>query len=718
MIWKLDHSVQAAGAKGLQAASPHCRPAHFDCIFDILKTMIGIHNDEIRGMWNDTLLEATRHLPADFLESKVLGFALQIGELTEAQESRRLCCALIGSLAGRLSGPVFEESLLSKALSFCQDTDYTVRAAMCRQLHPVSRAIGLSRTKELIIKELVELLADEEPEVSRSALSTLTDMMEFLDSEFRKQSILPLVRNYVANTPPELHQLLLQVFGKVLWQLSGEIQSDEDILLFCNFFKTAAQRTDQDLQAATCRGLCAYNFPAVVKSIGAKKYSVYLSSTYKALCEDSTVLVRRRMAAGFHEVCVALGDKALTLKDSLLSLVQDSDIAVREAIFEHISDILFHFKKISNEDKQVLTGCVNPICVYESSIKSSWRRTSMLLDHFEHFPEFCSPDTLHDKFIPILFRHLAQGATIVKDKCAWLLILFTRKLHNNQQQVDIFNRLLSEFGRSKSFWHRQTFVSICHCCLARFSRKFFREKMLEAALDLSKDPVSGVRWRLCYLLPDIKRVVDPPSPIELLASFNERVTRLSMDSDADVAEAARQAQQDMREMEAESQRRFELKIVDTDERLDLVKEEEENTLFEVAQEQERQQRRRVLRDLIAEGEKIMPTGMPGNQSNRKPVKNENPNTKDHHSPGRKRPATPPGFRKTIPSPGRTPKSGQEIKIPAKPGDQFSKLPSAGEARKSSFGNERPRKSSLGSPSSLPSGLPTLPSTRTVITKKK
>ena len=54
------------------------------------------------------------------------------------------------------------------------------------------------------------------------------------------------------------------------------------------------------------------------------------------------------------------------------------------------------------------------------------------------------------------------------------------------QQVEIFNRVLSDFGRSKSYWHRQTFVACCLRCLEHFSRKFFREKMIETTLELCK----------------------------------------------------------------------------------------------------------------------------------------------------------------------------------------------------------------------------------------
>ena len=52
--------------------------------------------------------------------------------------------------------------------------------------------------------------------------------------------------------------------------------------------------------------LCAYNFPAVLKSIGPRKYAMTLHLTYQQFIQDSSPLVRCSIAASFHEVALKL----------------------------------------------------------------------------------------------------------------------------------------------------------------------------------------------------------------------------------------------------------------------------------------------------------------------------------------------------------------------------------------------------------------------------
>eukprot|EP01004_Peranema_trichophorum_P005285 NODE_414_length_2795_cov_23.818114_g355_i0.p1 GENE.NODE_414_length_2795_cov_23.818114_g355_i0~~NODE_414_length_2795_cov_23.818114_g355_i0.p1 ORF type:complete len:809 (+),score=132.24 NODE_414_length_2795_cov_23.818114_g355_i0:314-2428(+) len=570
--------------------------------------MISVRSTNVREKWQQVMLEATKYFNVEILQDEVIKVAVQKGEPSEPPDSRQFCCEMFGALACRLDSSSIEKLLLSKVIWLCQDTDYTVRMSMCAQLNSVARAVGLIKTKELISKELFELLGDEEAEVARVALTALVDMLSFFDQTYRKEHILPILRRYVAKPPKQLHQLLLSLFGRYLFELSEDIDSDEDTRLFCTFFKSAAYRTYQDSQSTQWRELCAFNFPAVIKSIGVKKYSIYLSSTYKALCEDSSTETRKKMASGFHEVCSIFGEKAMHhLKDCFLSLLQDSDLEVQYTIMCNLSTILQTFNDPSIpelERNELMIQCVAPISQYEASVRHTWRKVSSLLKHFHCFPVIFPSEVLHDKFIPILFHHLERGAAVIKGDCARLLMLFTRHLNNNHLQVEIFNRLLSEFGQSPSYWHRQTFVLVCMQFISHFSRKLFREKMLEVCLALAEDPVPNVRASLASIMPQIKRTLKPPAPIELMSTFTERLAWLAVDVDADVREAARIAES---QIEDSHMRR---RVDEEEELIDRQREHEENTLLEVAQEQEKQRRRQALRDMIAEQDKsILPSGV-------------------------------------------------------------------------------------------------------------
>eukprot|EP00668_Euglena_longa_P018659 GGOE01023254.1.p1 GENE.GGOE01023254.1~~GGOE01023254.1.p1 ORF type:complete len:832 (-),score=177.95 GGOE01023254.1:465-2960(-) len=722
LLWKVDEDVQMSAGDGMLEALPGLNLAHLRSLFPLLKTMICLRIEAVRDRWRPVMLTYINHFPAEEMQQEIIQFAFELSDPSEPPDLRKLCCEMIGTLFPRLSSDMKEGPFLQRVLSFCQDTDFNVRIGMCGQLSPIAHVVGLQRAKSFVTKELFELLEDEERGVVHAAFTSLVDMIDFFDDQFRRERILPLIKGYLANPSEEDSQMLLSCFGKYIWELSGDLKSEEDIQLFCNFFNNKALQNDLDAQSSAFRSFCAFNFPAVVRSLGTKKYFSYLSLTYKCLCEDSNVETRRRMAAGFHEVSIILREKSLPhLHEPFFVLAQDPELEVQDAIFANLGAILRSFSCAVNDDRQIFNDCIPAICTYEAAIKSCWRKVIRFLDQFDQFPAYFSSDVLYEKFIPILFRHMSQNTVEVKDKCAWLIMCFTRKLHNHTQQVEIINRILTEFGRARSYWHRQTFIICCLRCLEHFSRKFFREKMVDTTLELAKDPVANVRRKLCLLLPHIKLVLRPPAPVDLLAIFNERVARLAMDPDKDVADGAREAISRMEEMEDDLLRKQDLGLQDEDERLDGQREEEENTLMEAAHEIEKQQRRKALRELIAEGEKALPNAPPTPQAVLS-LGHQFAKPDPTAARGRtKKPLNMPA-RPALAPPAPPARTAPVVLSKLTPKPEHPRLPSAGnEPRKQivSPGSSPQRKESKDSTPTLPSVLPTLTvSGRVGITAKR
>ena len=106
-----------------------------------------------------------------------------------------------------------------------------------------------------------------------------------------------------------------------------------------------------------CRKHCAFNFPAVVKSLGAPKFAVHLLDSLTALSTDNAVDVRQLIAAGFHELASLLGTQRTVahLKQITISLLGDSAIAVCGALVSNLGVLLSQFK--SSEDNEVQQVC-------------------------------------------------------------------------------------------------------------------------------------------------------------------------------------------------------------------------------------------------------------------------------------------------------------------------------------------------------------------------
>ena len=79
-----------------------------------------------------------------------------------------------------------------------------------------------------------------------------------------------------------------------------------------------------------------------------------------------------------------------------------------------------------------------------------------------------------------------------------------------------------------------------------YSKAFFKENLFEYLLGLHLDPVANIRYRLCSVLPDLKRLIKLPSDKTLMQQLDTCVRRLLIgERDRDVAYAIKVAVEEM-----------------------------------------------------------------------------------------------------------------------------------------------------------------------------
>ena len=71
-----------------------------------------------------------------------------------------------------------------------------------------------------------------------------------------------------------------------------------------------------------------------------------------------------------------------------------------------------------------------------------------------------------------------------------------------------------------------------------YSKAFFKEYFYQYLIELHLDPIPNIRYRLCSVLPDLKRVIKLPSDRTLLQQLDACVRRLLIgEKDRDVTQA-------------------------------------------------------------------------------------------------------------------------------------------------------------------------------------
>ena len=150
-------------------------------------------------------------------------------------------------------------------------TDYEVRSQMCRQLPALSRAIGAEHASRLVLPELLELLSDEEVGVRLAGFEALAELLDILESQTLRETVVPLIKRLLRAVPEEMIRVLAQLFGQLVIRIWPLLDEDDETPLFVEFFKGLAERPEPE-----SRRLCAFNFPVRAVLLGGVYTYMYI----------------------------------------------------------------------------------------------------------------------------------------------------------------------------------------------------------------------------------------------------------------------------------------------------------------------------------------------------------------------------------------------------------------------------------------------------------
>ncbi|GAQ81030.1 hypothetical protein KFL_000690115 [Klebsormidium nitens] len=534
-------AAQIACAEALQRAISE-GPVASESVSLLLPLMLKIlgqpRPDTVTEAWLSVLCAALPKLPPKIVREELLAFALAKGRVEEPPLARALCATLLGSIAavGVLDTRDLQAALLKKTTALCQDTDASVRCAMCCQLGAVARGVRPEECAGGVVPELLELLEDEQATVRAAAAETLTGMLDGLPKDVRKQKGVPLFKGLCALTDPPLLPAFARLFGEMLWKLSGEV-GEEELQAAADAYKTMARKPSDDT-----RQVCAWNLPGVAKVMSARRYALHVHPTLMHLAQDPCARVRKTIAAGLHEVMAVLGPErsAQYLREPYLLLLRDSSPDVLSALLPNLGVAMAHFAIANVTQRTAIYGAFVPALQQAMHTAGhAWRAHKAFMDAAASFHLYFSSAQIWEQFIPLCFQLLEVGAAPVRASAAAALASLMRHNKRAVQSADIAQRLVREFAEGGSASQRILFLDFCAACRKVASTRLFRDYFLHAAVDLLQDPVVCVRARACAFLPALKSAIRLPDDVAVLERLNMATSQRMNDADAAVSAAAR-----------------------------------------------------------------------------------------------------------------------------------------------------------------------------------
>eukprot|EP01116_Phalansterium_solitarium_P017464 TRINITY_DN430_c1_g1_i2.p1 TRINITY_DN430_c1_g1~~TRINITY_DN430_c1_g1_i2.p1 ORF type:complete len:942 (+),score=363.60 TRINITY_DN430_c1_g1_i2:272-3097(+) len=508
---------------------------------------------KLLAAWLATLFACIDACPpdAELLKDQLVPWATARGQVTEPTPCRLLGCRVLGRLATRLQAPTIETTFFSLAIALCQDTSHLVRACMCEQLLPIARAVGVETSTRVILTELQELLNDEQPDVIHAAFTCCVSLLEFFDADTVTETLVPLLRGFCRAAPAalgsggsggdETTQLVIaDNFGRLL-VLGADKLHDDDISEFCQMFSALCKAPSPRV-----RFQCAYNFPAVVKVAGEKRFNGQLQEAYAAFVADPSADVRHSIAASFAVLAELLGPRSgRLLRPLFVQLLRDVSPSVRQVLATSLDVALDYFARAGDDTAGGAAGAslLQPVLELQPALSGSWRLLTPFVEQLADFHKFFAAAQVIDKVLPVLLRLLSSNHMLPVKRAAIVSLcrLLRLSVRSVAKRREVCARLLAEFGPrgGRSAWQRQLFVEIAATLGAEFSRRFLREQhFTDAIIDLATDPVAVVRLKLVRFVPELRRLIRLPHDAALLKRLKMCTAALCNDSDRDVAQAA------------------------------------------------------------------------------------------------------------------------------------------------------------------------------------
>jgi serine/threonine-protein phosphatase 4 regulatory subunit 4 len=421
--------------------------------------LAGVGDDghpQAQASWLACLQELAAALDPATLHARVLpAVAARGGGAGRLLRERCLCCQLLGALALHVDEEDLKRSLLRLAAALCQDTEWQVRHAACQQL-PALAAAAAAKLEEAalegVLEELFGLLGDEEALVRAAAWRALAAALDLLPPRLRRARALPALLRQCREPEhhAEVHRAVTAGFGVLLTRMVADMEGEGEVNACLLYYRGQAWRHDH-----ATRINCAAAFPAVLRAATPRRYGSHLHDTFARLAADGDPEVRLAAAEGLPEVAAALGpDRCCQyLRQPAAALLQDERREVQAALLARLPQLLHAFcpePPAEEARHKAAAAFVEPLLRLEAASGHSWRLQLALLQAMACFPAFFAPEALHDRFLPLAWKHMAEGAAAVRGAAAAAAAAIWRALRKQHQRTGLYSRLVHDFGQVRA----------------------------------------------------------------------------------------------------------------------------------------------------------------------------------------------------------------------------------------------------------------------------
>jgi len=432
-------------------------------------------------------LELTQLLQREHLASHVLPIVQRLADSADQEDYRVEASHLLNSLAPMMTC----EQILSFSIPiierFSHDPMFRVRKGVASNVNHICQVIGSKNVTELFLPIFIELSADEIWGVRKACCDSLVAFSTYVEDEQRTDKLVPMFNELFADSSRWVKSAALLQLGPFIATFTAVTVAPT----LLDHYKSMLETEDQNLSLGETDYVtnCAFNFPAVLQTIGAHRWSE-LEGVYAQLVSHQTVKVRRTLAFSLHVVANILGTE---LSEKIL-------LSTFEAFFTDLDEVKRGVLKNMSKFLEILSLPVRKR--YLSNLESfcnapttkNWRQRRLIAKQMGSFASIFDCETVGTVLLPILKRFLSDPVAAVRTA---LLVQIPRVLSSltaeSQVYLELLNHLKSLTQPSTPLYQKIWFCKVCPYLAEQVPPKLFNEYFTESLVALSKDQVTNTK---------------------------------------------------------------------------------------------------------------------------------------------------------------------------------------------------------------------------------
>jgi len=484
-----------------------------------------LDNVEVRQSASKSLVQIAEILPPESVHEHVLRIVLHLAH-DEMDEHKITALPLLGDLAPVVGPNICASYLASDLHALSQDNSFRVRKATVQVFGAVCKQMGPDKTENQML-DLYNLLAtDNIWSVRKGCVESIVELSKAVNENIRPR-LVTLMENFLKDTSRWVRNTAYEYLGPFLATLSSEQISPEFLKSFTNIPKLKSAEADTE----SCNH-CAYNFPAVVQTVGKERWGE-LREAYMLLLKK-TFKSRKTLACSLHEIAKILGTE-ITEKDLMqaFELFHKDIDDIREGVLKNFA---FFLEVLSPKKREEHLATLWEI---SSEMDANWRFRLLLAGQISKIMTLYEADTVSEQIIPLAFQLCDDKMCDVRYQATQSIpdLLKCMKEKGNPQQYAETLKKTRSLATNRTYAKRQLYVDLCRHALEKIDNEIFEQELLESLLACSRDPVPNVRLMLAKLVKEklrtheyfgthqeVVRVIDEfksdPSDVEVVRLFS------------------------------------------------------------------------------------------------------------------------------------------------------------------------------------------------------